>query len=403
MNKVEVTKDVYWVGAVDWDVRSFHGFTYSTHRGTSYNAYLIADEKIALVDTVHEAFADELLARVREIVAPERIDYIVVNHVEIDHSGSLREIAAAAPRAEIVCSPRAPEGIQRYFRLGRELRTVKTGAELKLGRRTLRFVEIPMLHWPDSMVSYLVEDRLLLSNDAFGQHLASSQRFAEDIAPEIVMDEAVKYYANILAPFSNLVKRKIPEIVEMGIQPKMIAPSHGVIWKNPQTIVDAYLRWASGAAEERAVILYDTMWGSTQLMARAVMEGIVAEGVPALLLRVPVTDRGDIMKEVFLAKGVLVGSSTINNGMLPTLAPIMEDLVGLKFKGKLAAAFGSFGWGGGAVTEIETALKKAGFRLFGSNAQLKWRPDEADLARCVSFGREFAKALKEHKAGDSTQ
>lgn len=396
MSSVKVMDDVYWVGVVDWDVRTFHGLTYSTHRGTTYNCYLIVDEKTALIDTVHRPFVDELMEKIREVVDPSKIDYVVANHVETDHSGSISEILKLAPQAKVVGTSRCKEGLQKHYFGDWDFQVVKTDDELNLGKRSLRFIEAPMLHWPDSMFTYIERDALLLPNDAFGQHLATSKRFDDEVDDDMLMYEAAKYYANILWPFSPLVIRKIEEVQKLGLNIRMIAPSHGVIWRsNPGKIVEAYLRWAKGEARERILVVYDTMWGSTQKMARAIVEGITSEGVETELYRIPFSDRGDILKELLDAKGILIGSSTINNGILPTIAPFLEELVGLRPRNKVAAAFGSYGWGGGATRTIEENLKKAGMTVAAPSLTVKWVPDEDELKKCFELGREFARKVKE--------
>ncbi len=394
MSKIEIKDGIYWVGAVDWDVRNFHGFSYTTHRGTSYNAYLIVDDKVALVDTVYRPFAGEMLDRIGEIVDPSEIDYIVMNHVESDHSSSLPEMLRIAPGAKVFGTAKCKAGLEKHFTCKMDFQAVKTGDELRLGRRTLMFIEAAMLHWPDSMFTYVKEDGILLPNDAFGQHLASSGRFDDEVDQHVLMEEAAKYYANILLPLSPLVKKKIEEIVGMGIPISMIAPSHGIVWRrDPMKIVQSYMKWAAGAAEKRVIIAYDTMWGSTEKMARAILEGIRSEGVEVRMYRFPYSDSSDIIGEVLEAKGLLVGSSTINNGILPTLAPFLTDLRGLKPKGRKAAAFGSYGWMGGATEEIEAALKSAGMEIVMPALKLNWVPSSEELKRCEEFGREFAKKL----------
>ncbi|MEM2128678.1 MAG: flavodoxin domain-containing protein [Candidatus Methanosuratincola sp.] len=394
MSKIEVKDGIYWVGAVDWDVRNFHGFSYTTHRGTSYNAYLIVDEKVTLVDTVYRPFAGEMLERIGEVVDPSKIDYIVMNHVESDHSSALPELLEIVPNAKVFGTAKCKSGLEKHFFCKMDFQTVKTGDELKLGRRTLMFIEAAMLHWPDSMFTYVKEDGLLLPNDAFGQHLASSGRFDDEVDQHVLMEEAAKYYANILLPLSPLVKKKIEEIVGMKVPISMIAPSHGIIWrKDPMKIVQAYMKWATGTAERRVVIAYDTMWGSTEKMARAMLEGIRSEGVEARIYRFPYSDASDIIADILEARGLLVGSSTINNGMLPTLAPFLTDVKGLKPKGRKAAAFGSYGWMGGATDEIEAALKAAGMEIVMPALKLNWVPTGEELKRCEEFGREFARKL----------
>jgi len=393
---VDVLENVFWVGAVDWNIRNFHGFTYSTHRGTTYNAYLIVDEKVALVDSVHRHFEGEMIDRIKEIIDPSKIDYVVANHVEMDHSGAIAKILELAPNAIVVGTARCKDGLQKYYFGNWKFQIVKTGDEISLGKRSLKFLEAPMLHWPDSMFTYVEKDALLLPNDAFGQHLASSKRFDDEIDEQILMEEAAKYYANILWPLSPLVTRKIEEVQKLGLKIEMIAPSHGVIWRgNPARIVEAYLKWARGDAEKKVLVIYDTMWGSTEKMAKSIIEGISSEGIEAKLFRIPVSDRGDIIKELLAAKGILVGSSTINNGILPTVAPFLEEMAGLRPRNKLAGTFGSYGWGGGATKIIEEKLVKAGMKIATPSLAVNWAPDKDEIQRCFEFGKEFAKNVAE--------
>lgn len=391
MSSVKVSDDIYWVGAVDWDVRTFHGFTYSTHRGTTYNSYLIVDDKIALVDSVYAPFAAEMMARIREVVPPEEIDYVIANHVETDHSGSIAEVLKHAPKAKVVGTARCKQGLSKHYFGDWDFQVVKTGDEIELGKRKLKFIEAPMLHWPDSMFTYIEKDALLMPNDAFGQHIATSKRFNDEVDENSVMVEAGKYYANILWPLSSLVIKKIEEVQKQGIKINMIAPSHGVIWRStPMKIVEAYLRWAKGESEKRILVVYDTMWGSTEKMARAIVDGISSTNVEAKLYRIPSSDRGDIIGDLLEAKGILVGSSTINNGMLPTLAPLLEDLKGLKPRGKIAAAFGSYGWAGGSAKVIEESLRQAGMEIASPSMSVNWVPNKEEIQKCYEFGKSFA-------------
>lgn len=394
---IKVLEGIYWVGAVDWNIRFFHGPAYSTHRGTSYNSYLILDEKKALVDTVYQPFTDELLTNIETLVKPEEIDYIVVNHIEPDHSGALPEVIRRCSKAVIYCTQKAKDGLIKYYNLDCEFKVVKTGDKLNLGSRNITFIEAPMLHWPDSMLSYIAEDELLLSNDAFGQHLASTFLFNDEVDEHILMDEAAKYYANILYPFSPLVINKINDIVKLDLKIKTIAPAHGLIWrKDPSKIIEAYLKWAKGEAKDTAIIVYDTMWESTEMMAKAILEGLQSEGVECKLFKVSITDRNDIIKELLEAKAVIAASSTINNDLLPVMAPFLDDLIGLKPKNKLGAAFGSYGWAGGAVKTIEEKLQAAGIKLMTEGLQIKWRPTEEELQKCLLFGKSLAQQIKAH-------
>jgi flavorubredoxin len=394
LSAVKIIEGIYWVGAVDWDIRNFHGFSYSTHRGTTYNAYLIIDDKTALIDSVYRPFAEEMIEKIKEVVPPEEISYVIANHVETDHSGAIAEVLRLAPEAKILGTARCRQGLHKHYFGDWDFQVVKTGDQLSLGRRTLSFIEAPMLHWPDSMFTYVAEDALLMPNDAFGQHLATSQRFDDEVNEEIIMQEAAKYYANILWPLSPLVTRKIEEIQKQKVKINMIAPSHGIIWRsNPMKIVDAYIRWANGLARNKVLVVYDTMWGSTEKMARAIVDGLTSMNVEARLYRVPYSDRGDIIADLLEAKGILVGSSTINNSIIPTLAPLLEDLVGLKPKNKIAASFGSYGWAGGAVKSIEEAFMRAGVETVMPALTVNWVPTKEEIQKCFNFGKEFAQRV----------
>ncbi len=397
MPVTKIVEGIYWVGAVDWNIRYFHGPAYSTHRGTTYNSYLVKDEKTALVDTVYGPFTAELVKNLREIIDLSKLDYLVVNHIETDHSGAFPEIMRLAPQAKVYCTQRAAEGLQKIYQGGNwDFNIVRTGDTLNLGAKTLTFIEAPMLHWPDSMFTYVKEDGVLLPNDAFGQHYASSFRFDDEVDIHEVMDEAAKYYANILLPFSALVLKKLEEVTNMGIDIKIIGPSHGIIWRqNPGRIIDAYLKWAKGDADSKVVIVYDTMWESTHKMALALLEGVQSQGVGVKLFKMSVSDRNDIIKELINAKAILVGSPTINNEFLPNIAPLLDDLKGLKPKNKIGMAFGSYGWGGGAVKLIEERLKGAGVALVEqSGLAFKWVPTPEELKQCFEVGQQVAAQVK---------
>jgi flavorubredoxin len=395
MRELEIKKDIYWVGAVDWAVKSFHGHTYTTQRGTTYNAYLIVDERIALVDTVYGPFASEMIGRIKEIVSPEKIDYIIANHVEIDHSGALPEIMKLCPKAKVLGTAKCKEGLYKHYYGNWDFQVAKTGDKLKLGKRTLTFLEAPMLHWPDSMFTYLVEDAILMPNDAFGQHYASSETFDDEVDHCSLMEEAAKYYANILWPLSALVLKKIAEVQKMNIPIKMIAPSHGIIWrKDPMKIVNAYVSWASNTVQPKAVVIYETMWGATEKMARKIAEGIIDSGISVKLFDIARADRTEVIKEMLDAKGCLVGSSTHNNDMLTSIAGFLEFLKGLKPKNRLACAFGSFGWAGGAVKNIEDILQETGIEIAQPGLGIQYVPDENELKRCYEFGKNFAQFIR---------
>jgi flavorubredoxin len=393
MNKVTLAENIHWVGVVDWNIRDFHGYT--TRRGSTYNAYLIIDEKTALIDTVKQPFSSELLQRICEIMDPEKIDYIIVNHVEMDHSGSLPVITKYAKNATIIASERGKDAILEHYGADFRIQTVKTGDKLKLGKRTLRFVEAPMLHWPDSMFTYVVEDKILMPNDAFGQHLASSQRFDDEVDEHVLMEEAKTYYANILMLLGGMITRKIQEVVQMGIPIAMIAPSHGIIWRsNPSKIINAYLEWSGGKSKNKVVIVFDTMWGSTDKMARAIAEGVTSQGVDVKVLKLRSSDQTEAMTEILDAKAVVVGSPTLNNQMFPTLGQFLVYATGLRPKDKLWGFFGSYGWGGGAVRNMTETVKKVGFQTYEPGIEIKFVPDQEDLKKCFEFGQQIAAKIK---------
>ncbi|MEW6081774.1 MAG: flavodoxin domain-containing protein [Bacillota bacterium] len=396
MGAVQIAENIYWVGAMDWNIRHFHGPAYSTHKGTTYNSYLIIDDKVTLVDTVYGPFSDVLLKNIAEITDPSKIDYVVSNHVETDHSGGLPAIMALNPGAKVFCSKKGEEGLRKHYFGDWDYQVVKTGTQVSLGRRSLTFVEAPMLHWPDSMFTYVNEDAILLPNDAFGQHIATAFRFDDEVSMEEVMVEAAKYYANILTPFSDLVLKKLEEVTAMGIPIKMIGPSHGIIWrKDPSRIIRAYASWARGDTREKAVIAYDTMWESTAKMGYAILQGFVDEGVEAKLYAISSSDRNDIIKEILDARMVVVGSPTINKDFLATVGPLLDDLKGLRPKAKLGAAFGSYGWSGESIKNIEERLASAGVTIAEPGLRFKWVPTEDELERSREYGRNLARRLKD--------
>ncbi len=377
LKAIEVKKGIYWVGAVDWSMRSFHG--YSTRRGSSYNAYLILDEKITLIDTVKAPFVAELLERISSVVDPKKIDYIVSNHVEPDHSGSLPIMAKCCPNAKIVTS--APNGLKgltgRYGEL--PYQAVKTGETLALGKRTLSFVATPMLHWPDSMVTYCPEEKLLFSNDAFGQHLAANRRFDDENDFHIIMEEAKKYYANILMLYGKQAQTALAALGALPIE--MILTGHGVSWRaHIPEILDAYKKWSAGELEEKAVVVFDSMWGSTERLARAITDAFTAKGVPVAYFDLRADHISDVITEVLTAKYLAVGSPTINNQMMPPVAAFLCYLKGFVPKGRKAFAFGSFGWGGQSVGLVEDELKAAGCEICLEKIRVKDVPTQDDLA-----------------------
>ncbi|MDR9501502.1 MAG: flavodoxin domain-containing protein [Desulfurivibrionaceae bacterium] len=392
MSAEEIKKNIYWVGAVDWNIRDFHG--YSTYKGTTYNAYLVKDEKVCLFDTVKADFKNEMLYHLGQLIDPEDIDYIVVNHVELDHSGSLAEMIRLCKPEKVFCSPMGLKAIESHFHpVDWPLEVVKTGDSISLGSKTVHFLETKMLHWPDSMFSYIPEDKLLISSDAFGQHLASTERYADELPEGAALLEAEKYYANILLLFSPNVQKLLAKVGEMGLDIDMIAPDHGVIWRDPALILAAYDRWSQYAAQRKAVIIYDTMWHSTEKMAKNISSGLRSVGVHARVLSARANHRSDIMVEVMAAKAVLVGSPTLNNGIMPTMADVLTYMKGLRPRQKIGAAFGSFGWSGESVKILSGFLEEMQCTLVEPGVKIKNVPDQEALQACFDLGVEVGKAV----------
>lgn len=393
----KITDKVTWVGKVDWELELFHGHEYSVRKGSSYNSYLVRDEKIALIDTVWSPYDQEFVTNLKKVIDLDQIDYIIMNHSEIDHSGALPELMREIPQTPIYCTNNGKRILQGHFHQDWNIITVKTGDTLDLGESQFVFVEAPMLHWPDSMFTYMTGENILFSNDAFGQHYATETLYNDTVDPCELQAEALKYYANILTPFSALVTRKINELIAMELPIELIATSHGVIWKDdPLQIVHQYLQWANNYRENQITIIYDTMWNATRLMAEAVATGIGLEDpdVKVKLFNAATHDKNDIITEVFKSKAILVGSSTINNRYLSAMAGLLEMVKGMKFKNKKAAAFGSYGWSGEAVKLLTQDLREAGFTVVNEGHRTLWVPDQDALGACHEYGREFAREIK---------
>jgi len=400
MKPLEIKPDIFWVGAIDWAIRDFHG--YVVPRGTTYNNYLIMDEHPTLVDTVKHDFSANTLENIRAIVDPALIENIVINHIEADHASSLDVLMALAPNALIHITEKGKKGLARHYDISKwDMRTVKTGDTLVTGRKKLTFIETPMLHWPDSMMTYIEQDSLLISQDAFGQHIATSNHFDDEfIACESTAeldDAVVDYYANILMPFGALIKKKLEDITKMGIKIDMIAPDHGVIWRGDVgRILRMYSDMASNKAELSAVIIYDTMWNSTEMMADPIMRGVMDEGVPCKIVKLRATPMSEAIKEFWKSRGAIIGSPTLNNILFPSVAEFLTHLRGLRPKGRLAGAFGSCGWSGGAVKEAYSEFERMGLEVVTPGVECIYRPSGEDKQQCYEYGREFARRLKEY-------
>ncbi len=388
---VRITDKVYWVGAIDWAIRDFHG--YATPRGTTYNAFLIIDEKITLIDTVKRPFMDELLSRISSIIDPRKIDYIVSNHSEMDHSGSLPEIIATVAPEKVLASKMGRKALFEHF--GVEVDEIESGEELKLGDLTLKFLETRMIHWPDSMFTYIPEEKLLFSQDAFGMHLATSERYADEIPLDIMRRESDTYYANIVLPYSPMVKNTIKKVGEMGLEIELLCPDHGPIWRSKDIAI--ILEWYNAYIEQKptrkAVVLYDTMWGSTEKMARAIADGIAETGVEAKVINVRSTPRSEVMMQLLFAGALVVGSPTLNQAIFPTLADVLTYAKGLKPKNLIGAVFGSYGWSGEATAHLQAILEDMGVKIIAEPVKISYVPTTADLVECRAFGAKVGTEL----------
>jgi flavorubredoxin len=389
-----VTDHVYWVGAIDRSLREFHG--HLTSRGTTYNAYLILADKITLVDTVRAPFEEEMLSRIASVIDPGEITYIISNHSEMDHSGCLPEVIDAVKPAKVFASVMGVNALAEHFHLDRKIVAVKDGESISLGNMNLSFVETQMLHWPDSMFTYLAEDGVLFSQDVFSMHLASSKRFDDEIDDDILEDEAAKYFANILLPLSTPVTKLVDKIGKLGITKGIVATAHGPIWrKHVKRIVKLYSRWAAQKPTKKAAVVYDTMYQSTATMARAIAEGLKAGGADARLMPLRECHRTDVATEMLDAGALLVGSPTLNNNLFPSVADALTYLKGLKPRNLIGAAFGSYGWSGEAVGQVEDVLREMKVDLIGESIKVKYVPDNEALARCYSLGMLVARRLNE--------
>ncbi|HAK97395.1 MAG TPA: MBL fold metallo-hydrolase [Planctomycetes bacterium] len=394
LEALKITDHVYWVGAIDWELRDFHG--YATGRGSTYNAFLVCGERIALIDTVKKPFKGEMLARIRSVIDPGEIDYIVVNHAEMDHTGSLPEVIAEVAPEKVLASSPCVKALQDHFHLTGGVQAVKDGERLSLGNLTLTFLETRMLHWPDSMFTYCEDEKVLFSQDAFGSHLATSRRYADEIDPDVVKFESAKYYANILLPYSGLVEKLLARVAALGLRPAFVLPDHGPFWRRDiDTLLGWYAAWAEQRPERRAIVVYDTMWGSTAAMAKVIGEGLARTGVETTVMPLHGSHRSDVATALLGAGALLVGSPTINNGMFPTVADLLTYLKGLKPRNLAGAAFGSYGWSGEAVGEINEYLAGMKVERAGEGLKVKYVPRPEALGECVALGELVGRTLNE--------
>ncbi|MBU1022884.1 FprA family A-type flavoprotein, partial [bacterium] len=372
MSPVEIKKDIYWVGVADWNIRDFHG--YELNRGTTYNSFLVIDKKTVLFDTVKKEFWHDLKLNISKIIDPQQIDYLVVNHVEFDHTGCLPDVIREFKPEKIICSAMGEHGLMEHFhKIDAPIEVVKTGDEISIGDRTIKFIESRMLHWPDSMCSYLVEDKTLISNDIFGQHWATSERFDDEVTKGDLWFQALNYYANIMLPYSPLMAKFLDYMKNENINPEIIAPDHGIIWRTyVDEIIETYREWAHYKTRRKIALIYDTMWGSTDMMAKAIERGVQEEGVAINVLLSSRTHRSEIITQMLEAKGVILGSSTLNNGILPTMADALTYIDSLRPREKIGAAFGSYGWGGEAVKHLNSWMEKMKIDVVNPGLRIKF-------------------------------
>lgn len=393
--KKQVKNKVYWVGKVDWELRKFHGDELSTHKGSTYNSYLIQEEKTVLIDTVWAPFAAEFVDNLMKEIDLNKIDFIIANHGEVDHSGALPALMKHIPDKPIYCTANAVKSLKGQYHQDWNFQVVKTGDKIDIGNgKELIFVEMAMLHWPDSMATYMTQDNILFSNDAFGQHLATEKLFNDQVDQCDLFNESIKYFANILAPFNPMLRKKLVEITGLNLPIEMIATSHGVIWRdNPIQIVEKYTQWANDYQENQITIVYDTMWNGTKLLAEKIAEGIrqADQDVTVKVYNLSKSDDNDIITEVFKSKTVVIGSPTISNSILHSVAGFIHLMKELKFKGKKAAAFGCYGWSGESVKVINELIANAGFEIALDGYRNQWNPDVDAQKEAVDFGKVIAK------------
>lgn len=399
-----IKNNVYWVGKNDWELRGFHGYEYSTHRGSSYNSYLIKEEKTVLIDTVYQPFSNEFVKNLANEVELSSIDYIVSNHAEPDHSGALIELLKIIPETPVFCTENGVKSIKGHYHKEFNFKTVKTGDKLPVGNgKELIFIQAPMLHWPDTMFCYLTGDNILFSTDAFGQHFCSEMLFNDLVDQYELYAEAIKYYANILNPFSKLVTKKIDEIVKLNLPIDLICPSHGIVWRdNPLQIVTKYSEWANSYNENQITVIYDTMYNGTRAIAENIVKGINAADthIAIKLYNSAKNDKNDMITDIFRSRAVLFGSPTVNNGILSSIAGLLEMVKGLKFMNKKAAAFGCYGWHDVSTKVIEDTLKESGFEILLEPLRFIWSPDDEALKRSIDYGRQFVTLLNKNSLSD---
>jgi flavorubredoxin len=390
---IKVTDKVYWVGAIDWNLRDFHG--YETPRGSTYNAFLVMGEKPILIDTVKAPFKDELIARIKSVIDPKKIRYIISNHTEMDHSGLLPDMIQLINPEKVFASIKGVEHLNAHFKFDREIIPVKNLESMKLGDCNFTFIEARMLHWPDSMFSYFADQKVLFSTDAFGMHLASSERFDDELEFPLLEWEGKKYYANIIQLYSMVVLKTLEKVAALNLEFKIIAPDHGPIWrKNIKEILGLYKKWAEQKPLRKALVVYDTMWNSTQKMANAIADGLIKSGISTKVMKLRESSRADVVTEAIDAAAIAVGAPTINNTCFPTLADALLYLKGLRPVNKIGAVFGSYGWSGESLKYLKQMMDEMKIPVIGEVSS-QFVPSPEVLDQCVALGVTLADKIKE--------
>jgi flavorubredoxin len=397
MQPVKLRENIWWVGAIDWDLRDFH--SYRIHQGATYNAYLIIDEKVVLIDDVEDRFYGEMIERISHIIDPAKIDIIIQNHVEMDHSGSLPKFLERYPGKAVYTNAMAIKGLKMHFKKDWNFHEVKTGDVLNIGKRNLTFVTTPMVHWPDNMVTYCPEEKILFSNDAFGQHVCSAERYDADYSFDLALQAAKHYYANIVMPYGSQVQKALEAVG--GLEITMIAPSHGLIWtKHIPEIIEHYKNWSNNDTDAyKAVVIYDTMWKSTRKLALAIAGAFENLGIRVQMFNLKHSLRADIMMEVLTSRYICVGSPTLNSSMLPDAAGFLYYLKGLSPRKRIGLAFGSYGWGGQSIDLVHNLLgneKECGFTML-EPVKVQYVPDRETLQKITKQVEQNLKQYMEEK------
>lgn len=396
MKPVAIAEDIYWIGAVDFNKRNFHGYSRSPE-GTTYNAFVVKDEKNVVFDAVDSHYEGTMLCRLAKVMPLEKVDYIVVNHTEKDHAGALPELVARCKPEKIFTTVMGKKFMQAQFNTeGWPIETVKTGDVVNIGKRNIHFIEMRMLHWPDSMASYIPEDKLLISNDAFGQNIASSERFSTQLEREHLSRAVKEYYYNIVLPFSPQVLKTLDAVAALGLDIETIAPDHGLIWKGKdevEFILKTYREMAEQKPEPRALVVYDSMWDSTARMASAIASGLEETGVPTRIIDMRTNHHSDVMTELSRCGAVVAGSPTHNNNVLPSMAALLTYMKGLRPQNRVGAAFGSYAWSGEAATLIHEWLTSMSMEMPADPLRVCFVPKHEELAECHKLGKTVAETL----------